>query len=350
MVSRALATQWFGVFLYEDDDLVDRELFPARAEAIARRLEAVATGQLLDEERQLLDGVEDVRVADERLLTHAATMEGPVPQARQRPADHDLDPALRQEAAIERAEAAIEAQLSAEGRHLVQAVAYLDETHEIENRMIERLTSWFRLHAPALVDEVDDGVELARLVARHGDREAIACALDVDPGMGSALDPNEMRALEGLAASIVQQAQAREPLERFVTELAREMAPNIAQLTTPAIAARLIQHAGGLEELAKQPASTIQMLGAERAVFQHLTEDAPPPKHGVIFRHPMIHEAHPDDRGSIARAMAAKVAIAARADALTGNDIAGELEADLQARVDEIQRVGRRRAMRGSDR
>jgi nucleolar protein 56 len=159
-----------------------------------------------------------------------------------------------------------------------------------------------------------------------------------------------MRALEGLAASIVQQAQAREPLERFVTELAREMAPNIAQLTTPAIAARLIQHAGGLEELAKQPASTIQMLGAERAVFQHLTEDAPPPKHGVIFRHPMIHEAHPDDRGSIARAMAAKVAIAARADALTGNDIAGELEADLQARVDEIQRVGRRRAMRGSDR
>jgi nucleolar protein 56 len=335
MVSRALSTRWFGVLLLEDGEAVDTELFPPRAEAIADRLEQVQAGEVLDEERRLAEAADRLRVGDERLLSLLGTELGSVPSPE--PDDHDVDPELRSRAAIALARRRIDDHLAEPTRHLVQAVAYLDETHTIENRMTERLTSWARLVAPELVDRVDDGAELARLVARG---ELDAETIDPNPGV----DPNEGRALRGLATSIVQQIESREPLERFVAELARDLAPNVAQLTTPAIAARLIKHAGGVTELAKQPASTIQMLGAERAVFKHLTEGAPPPKHGAIYRHPMIHEAHPDDRGSIARALAAKIAIAARADAFTGNDIAGQLDAELQARVDDIQRTGRRRA------
>jgi nucleolar protein 56 len=337
MAAWALATRWFGVLLLEDGEPVAEELFPARAEAIADRLERLRDGEVLEEERRLVADVDEVRVADERLADLDGTRLDPSVATPVSAEDEGRDPSLRREAAIQLSETAIEGQLSDPTRHLVQAVSYLDESHDIENRMVERLVAWVRLQAPGLVDEVEDGRELARRVARRDAAEV---------GLGSTLDPNEHRALTGLATSIVQQVEAREPLERFVAELARDVAPNVAQLTTPAIAARLIQHAGSLEELAKQPASTIQMLGAERAVFQHLTEGAPPPKHGVIYRHPMIHEAHPSDRGSIARAVAAKIAIAARADAFTGNDVAGELAAELNSRVDDIQREGRRRAKR----
>lgn len=347
MASLALDTRWFGTFLYEGDQLLDHRLFPEEPAAIADRLSTVREGGILEEERDLLDEHGDrgtVQVRAQRLLEHARTREGSVPGGSQDPGDHGFETRLLQAAATEVTEAAIEEQLGEDSRHLVQAVAYLDEAHEIENRMGERLASWLRLHAPGVVDEVDDPVELAKRVLRDPDGSKKGAELWPGEPSRDPLDPHERRALEGLASSLVQQAQAREPLEDYVGGLARRMAPNVAKLSTPEIAARLIRHAGGVEELAKMPASTIQMLGAEGAVFRHLSEGADPPKHGVIYRHPRVHEAHPQDRGSIARAFAAKLAIAARADAFTGNDVAPQLEADLEARVQQIQRRGRRRA------
>ncbi len=347
MGSCFLETEWFGVFLYEDDTLQAKRIFPPDAGQIADRLETIENGEILYEEKELAGTVETLHVPDERLTKLPNTTKTTQPLRRQDPEEHGRDASLRHEAALELAQRTVRGSLSEQSRHLEQAVAYLDEAHETENLMGERLVAWFRLSNPEIVDKASDHQELARWIVDHGTGEAIRQAHGWDPSeLGTPLSPQELDAIEGLATSLVEQAESRAPLESFIEEVANEIAPNITKLTSAGIAARLIHHAGGLRRLAMEPASTIQMLGAEDAVFKHLTENAPPPKHGVIFQHPMIHNAHPKDRGKIARAMAAKIAIAARADAFTGNDIASELKAELEARAKEVARVGRRRAMK----
>ena len=116
-----------------------------------------------------------------------------------------------------------------------------------------------------------------------------------------------------------------------------EVAPNIRGLVGPLLGARLISLAGGLSRLARLPASTIQVLGAEKALFRALRTGGRPPKHGVIFQYPAIHRSPRWQRGKIARALAAKLAIAARIDAFTGEYKADELKEELEKRIEEIK-------------
>jgi nucleolar protein 56 len=91
--------------------------------------------------------------------------------------------------------------------------------------------------------------------------------------------------------------------------------------------------AGGMERLACMPASTIQLLGAEKALFRFKKEGGRPPKHGVIFQHPLINRAPRRNRGKIARILAAKIAIAAKADVFTKRNISDDLKDDMKRRI-----------------
>jgi nucleolar protein 56 len=115
-----------------------------------------------------------------------------------------------------------------------------------------------------------------------------------------------------------------------------EVAPNTRAIGGSLLGARLVALAGGLMNLAKLPASTIQVLGAEKALFRSLKTKARPPKHGIIFQHPLIHDGKRWQRGKIARALAGKLAIAARVDAFRGKYTGDELKADLEKRIAEI--------------
>ena len=119
----------------------------------------------------------------------------------------------------------------------------------------------------------------------------------------------------------------------------KEVAPNVTALVGPLLGARLLSLAGSLEELAKLPASTIQVLGAEKALFRALRTGGKPPKHGVIFQFPEIRRSPRWQRGKIARALATKLAIAARVDYFTGRYIGDELKKKLMERIDEIKKL-----------
>jgi len=115
------------------------------------------------------------------------------------------------------------------------------------------------------------------------------------------------------------------------------VAPNTRALVGSLLGARLIALAGTLNNLAKMPASTIQVLGAEKALFRSLRTGTRPPKHGIIFQHTIIHEAKSWQRGKVARVLAGKLAIAARIDAFSGKYMGDKLKADLEKRIKEIQ-------------
>jgi nucleolar protein 56 len=147
--------------------------------------------------------------------------------------------------------------------------------------------------------------------------------------MGAALDEDDLRAIQSYTQRVVDLYKERERLNEYITALAKEIAPNVTYLAGPVLGAKLIEKAGGLRRMAMMPASTIQVLGAEKAMFRALKSNAKPPKHGLLFQHPHVHGAKKDRRGSRARALAAKLAIAARADLLSGDFIADKLLAQL---------------------
>ncbi len=328
-----LHTTWFGSFLLDEGKVVQERLFPKDAKALGERLARVEDWKVLDEERELMGLVAEVFVTEPRLERAGGRFTTERPPFLD-PAIYGYDRGLLHAAMMELARRQVRKAIRTED-HLRQAVTAVDDLLEQENTVLERVREWYGLHFPELAKMVDDRTYL-ELVATHGRRENLP--LDVRESVGAELGESEERELQRLADLGRVLASRRVELEGYVERTARALAPNVSALAGPMIAARLVTQAGSVEDLARYPAGTIQLLGAERALFRHLKTGSRPPKHGVLFQHPLVHRAPPWQRGAIARAFAAKIALAARADAYTHRDIAAELEVDLERTVAEIRR------------
>jgi nucleolar protein 56 len=184
-----------------------------------------------------------------------------------------------------------------------------------------------------------EGESYAKAIADHGSKEDIMSALNLTmDSIGSEIDQEDLASVRVLASALTDSLKARAGLERYIEARMKEVAPNIGAIAGPVIGARLMMHAGSLGRLASLPSGTVQLLGAEKAMFRHLKDGSRPPKHGILFQHPWVHSAPPWQRGAIARALAAKICLAARADAYSRNDISGLLKEQLEKRVAEIKK------------
>jgi nucleolar protein 56 len=202
----------------------------------------------------------------------------------------------------------------ADDQQLIHAIRALDDCERVTNELTERLAEWAGTHdANARVD-----TEYIRQLAESEPDGSLEARMVTFASRVAALD-DEARELRG-----------------FVERRTPEVAPNLAALAGPELAARLISLAGGLEELAKKPSGTVQVLGAEDSLFAHLGGNAPSPKHGVIYLHEAVRGTPPDNRGSAARALAGKLSIAARIDHYAG-DYRPALEAELDDRIERIR-------------
>jgi nucleolar protein 56 len=327
-----LVTTWFGSFLLEDGKVVKAALFPKDPGAIADRLQRVEDWQALDEERQLVAGLDEYFVHEPRLERIGGSMvheEAPFIA----PEDHGFDRALLHEAMMVLGKRRVRKAAGIDA-HLAQAIGALDDMYEAENLLFERLDEWYGLHFPELSKMVRRE-KFVDLIASHGNREMMA--LDFGDSVGGPLPEEERQSIMQIAAQVRSMAGERARLSALIEKRMRELAPNVTELTGPIIGARLVSLAGGLDELAKLPSSTVQLLGAEKALFRHLKDHTKPPKHGVLFQHPLVHQAPYWQRGSISRAFASKIAIAARADFYSKRMIAEQLKADLDSALAGIR-------------
>ncbi|HPT37341.1 MAG TPA: ATP-binding protein [Methanothrix sp.] len=213
-------------------------------------------------------------------------------------------------AAISLAKRKIEESATAE-KDLLFAMEALDGMSQAINLLDERLYEWSRLHRQEIV---------------HG--RDLAEGLVNDDRMGQ------------LAATILGLRASRKMLEAGVSSSVSSFAPNLSLLAGPVLAARLISRAGGLSRLASMPSSRVQIMGAEKSLFKHLAGAAPSPKHGIIYRHPAVIGSPRRLRGKVARALAAKLAIAARLDSFQAG-LSPDLQASLEARLKDIKQRGR---------
>ena len=242
-----------------------------------------------------------------------------------------------------------------EKRDLVvaQGIQTIDDVDKTVNLFMGRIREWYGLHFPELDRIVEKHETYARLVVDLGRRDkftvenlekedlpknkAEQIAMVAEKSMGADLEDDDLTQIQTLCKNALQLYDMRQKLEGYMDSAMDEVAPNMKALVGSLLGARLIALTGGLINLAKMPASTVQVLGAEKALFRSLKTGARPPKHGIIFQHTLIHEGKRWQRGKIARALAGKLAIAARSDAFSGNYIGDGLKAAFERRIKEIQ-------------
>ncbi len=236
---------------------------------------------------------------------------------------------------------------------VVQAIQTIDDLDKTLNLFMSRIREWYGLHFPELDRLIDKHETYARLIVNLGRRDdftaenlekeelpkakAKQIAQISTASMGADLSERDMDQIQAMCKNTLELYNARQSLEKYVDSVMDEVAPNIRALVGSLLGARLIALAGGITSLAKLPASTVQVLGAEKALFRSLRTGARPPKHGIILQHSFIHEAKRWQRGKVARALAGKLTIAARVDAFSGKYVGDELKVDLEKRVEEIK-------------
>lgn len=216
---------------------------------------------------------------------------------------------------------------------IIQSISLLDTLDKDVNTFCMRVREWYSWHFPELVKIVNDNYTYAR-VAKYvkdkaslsedsisdlteiiGDEEKAKEVLEAaKASMGQDISPIDLINIESFAQRVVELVEYRKDLHSYLVSKMADVAPNLAALIGEMVGARLISHAGSLTNLAKYPASTVQILGAEKALFRALKTKGNTPKYGLIFHSSFIGRASAKNKGRISRYLANKCSIASRID------------------------------------
>jgi nucleolar protein 56 len=380
VVKATIVESVIGVFGFgEDNELAEKVFFPKDPQKTAERLRKIEKGTVIKEISSLVDKLrakgytnfvfenqEMARNAREKLNIEASSEASSEAGKRLR---ENLEKFALDLGFVEKPEqlrarvhnvsielAKMKVKTTVERRDLLvaQAVQTVDDLDKSLNVFMSRVREWFGLHYPELDRLVDKHETYARLVVNLGTRENFTAenlekeglpkvksrsiAKVAAASMGADLSDEDLTQIQDMCRSVLGLYGVRQSLEKYVDSVMEEVAPNTKAIGGSLLGARLVALAGGLLNLAKLPASTIQVLGAEKALFRSLKTKARPPKHGIIFQHPLIHDAKRWQRGKIARALAGKLSIAARVDAFSGKYAGDSLKADLEKRIGEIKK------------
>uniref|UniRef100_A0A1D1ZBY5 Putative nucleolar protein 5-2 n=1 Tax=Anthurium amnicola TaxID=1678845 RepID=A0A1D1ZBY5_9ARAE len=234
---------------------------------------------------------------------------------------------------------------------IIQAIGLLDDLDKELNTYAMRVREWYGWHFPELGKIVQDNIQYAKTVKLMGNR-ANAGNLDFSEilteeteadlkeaagiSMGTEISDMDLENIKALCDQVLALSEYRAQLYDYLKNRMNTIAPNLTALVGELVGARLIAHGGSLLNLAKQPGSTVQILGAEKALFRALKTKHATPKYGLIYHASLIGQAAPKLKGKISRSLAAKTALAIRYDALgesEDNSMGLENRAKLEARL-----------------
>ena len=235
----------------------------------------------------------------------------------------------------------IKKESASEDKHLIQAINSIDEIDETISKLIERIREWYALYFPEM-EIIKNNETYIRLISQNKSKEKIMEAkpeafpdnsLDLDED----INPQDLEIMNKYANSIFELQQTRKDIEEYIDEKMESIAPNLKLIVGSSLGAKLISHAGGLKRLATYPSSTVQIMGAEKALFRHLKSGDRPPKYGLIYQHPQVRGAKWWNRGKIARMLAGKISLAVRRDVFTKTFDEKAFE-DFIEKVEEIEK------------
>lgn len=290
-----LVTKWFGTFLYDEKGVKKEILFPKNVKEIVKRLIRIEKNNILSEERKIVKDVK-VIVNEKRLqkIGEYTELDPFFKEINIEPKDYGFSQDLFHKISLVLAQNKVEKRLKSEDLQIIQMVNALDDLIQTSNLLSERLNCWSIIPTPE----------------------------------------KKIKPLENTLFTVDKEIKR---LEKQINIDMNKIAPNTSKIVGSLVGARLISLAGGIQKLAVLPASTVQILGAEKALFRFKKEGGKPPKHGVIFQHSLINRSPKTERGKIARLLAIKIAMAVKADVFTKRDISKVLQEELNKRVKEIR-------------
>ncbi|PAN49678.1 hypothetical protein PAHAL_9G466700 [Panicum hallii] len=241
---------------------------------------------------------------------------------------------------------------------IIQAIGLLDDLDKELNTYAMRVREWYGWHFPELTKIVTDNIQYAKVVKMMGNR-ANAVNLDFSEilsdeevetqlkeaaviSMGTEVSDLDLLNIRELCDQVLALSEYRAQLYDYLKSRMNTIAPNLTALVGELVGARLIAHGGSLLNLAKQPGSTIQILGAEKALFRALKTKHSTPKYGLIYHASLIGKASQKHKGKISRSLAAKTALAIRYDALgdgEDNSIGTESRLKLETRLQVLEKT-----------
>ncbi|KAG6455163.1 hypothetical protein O3G_MSEX009084 [Manduca sexta] len=236
---------------------------------------------------------------------------------------------------------------------IVQAQCLLDDLDKELNNYIMRCREWYGWHFPELGKIINDNTLFVKVVKLIGTRDNASQTdlSDVLPedleekvkeaaeiSMGTEISDDDIMNIQNLCDEIVSITEYRTHLTDYLKARMMAMAPNLTVLIGEHIGARLIAHAGSLMNLAKHPASTVQIFGAEKALFRALKTKKDTPKYGLIYHAQLVGQCSTKNKGKMSRMLAAKAALATRVDAF-GEDVSFELGAEHKVKLENRLRL-----------
>ena len=247
---------------------------------------------------------------------------------------------------------------------IVQAISLLDELDKELNTYSMRLKEWYGWHFPEMSKIIADNVMYAKIVHLVGIKNNITSSVELSDlvpedlllqlksaseiSMGTEISEEDLANINHLAEQVISIAQYRGELYEYLSNRMQAIAPNLTAMVGELVGARLIAHAGSLMNLAKQPASTVQILGAEKALFRALKAKHDTPKYGLIYHASLVGQAAPKLKGKISRVLAAKTALAIRVDALSertdaqdNGSIGLQNREKVEARLRQLENIAR---------
>ena len=239
-----------------------------------------------------------------------------------------------------------------EDLQIIEGINSLDELDKAINILMAKINELYGLHFPELENLVKDSNEYFKFVSLGLNRSSItekdldsfsfsekkldAIFSAAEDSKGGEINSKDLSIISILSDNVINLVKVRDKMLNYIGDLMNNVAPNLSAIAGPTIGARLIANSGGMRKLARLPSSTIQVLGAEKALFRSLKSGSRPPKHGIIFQHDKVHSSPKWQRGKIARSLASKIAIAARIDVFRGSKEI-DIEHSLDERYREIQ-------------
>ena len=312
----------------EDGNVLDLEINNARFSVYGAkdRLQLIANGRMIPEALRLAE-----RFPEAKPTPHGSEEmpEFDVPL----PTDDQQE--VADQAALLLAKEGVAVSAADPDRRLEHLLKASEELRTLHLTMEARLIEWVALFLPTARFETNR----SQVAGKLRDVESLsdfASLLEVEDAHEQP-DEMEWKALHNWAAMVSEQGRQLDRLEHAIRLSAQAHLPSTSMLVGPLLAARLCVEAHGRSRLARLPAGTVQVLGAEKAFFSHLRSGTAPPKHGHIFMHPWISRSPRWVRGKIARMLASKISIAARIDAFQGTPMTQDDVNRIEAKVDAIR-------------
>jgi len=292
-----LITKWFGTFICDKKGIKNKILFPKDKKKIANLLIKIEKMELLTQEKKILKEFNNIIVSEKRLekIGKYKPSDSFFKKFEIKPEDFNYSIDLLYEAFQIVTKYRVKEKLASDDLQIIQMINTLDDFIQTSNLLSERLNYWSIL-------------------------------------------PKSEKRIKPLENTLITVNKEINSLEKQINLDMKKIAPNTCEIVGPVIGARLISIAGGIQRLATLPASTIQVLGAEKALFRYKKEGGKPPKHGIIFQHSIINKSPRLIRGKISRMLASKIALAIKADVFTGRDISKNLKLDIDKQVKEIKK------------